>query len=331
MTSPRTESAHGSRRGAVAAPPTIVKHPGCPAWGLGFLVEERDGKRFFDFEDGRVHSIAKEYWDKLETVEVAGDEARAIEVRIRELREKASAPQKKAPRRAAPTPPKTSFEEQVAQFEKDFPGGFAGDVFVAKERGVAPAPGEADAPKKKSKAPVEAAIAAAHALLAKADLGALVAAGNHADAFERVRKVQKSATGLLHPLGDVIPFEKLAAERQGAVAAGALDLLHGDGEHAARFDRYVAVLAQDKLGTWPLVTVLAALAAPAEQAFVKPSYYEKQAAVLGFDLAYERAPSSAAYGRMLELARKVKARLEEKGLAPRDLLDVYTFMVKTLK
>ena len=44
MTSPRTESAHGSRRGAVAAPPTIVKHPGCPAWGLGFLVEERDGK-----------------------------------------------------------------------------------------------------------------------------------------------------------------------------------------------------------------------------------------------------------------------------------------------
>jgi hypothetical protein len=308
-----------------------VKHPGCPDWGLGLLVEERDGKRFFDFEDGRVHSIAKDHWDKLQTVELAGDEARAIESRIREIREKASAPVKKAPRRAAPTPPKTSFEEQVAQFEKDFPGGFAGEVFVAKERGVAPAPGEAEAPKKKSKAPVEAAIAAARSLLAKGELAGLVAGGKHAEVAERVRKVQKAATGLLHPLGDVIPFEKLPAERYEALAAGALELLHGDGEHAARFDRYVGVLAQDKLGTWPLVTVLGALAAPGDHAFVKPSYYEKQASVLGFDLAYERTPSAAAYGRMLDLARKVKARLEEKGLAPRDLLDVYTFMVKTLK
>jgi hypothetical protein len=330
MTSPRTESST-ARRGAVAPPPTIVKHPGCPAWGLGFLVEERDGKRFFDFEDGLVHSIAKDHWDKLETVELGGEEARAVETRIRERREKASSPAKKAPRRAAPTPPKTSFEEQVAQFERDFPGGFAGEAFVTKERGVAPAPGEAEAPKKKSKAPVEAAIAAARALLAKGDLEGLVAAGKHADVAERVRKVQKSATGLLHPLGDVIPFEKLSAERYPAVAAGAVELLHGGGDHAARFEKYVGVLAQDKLGTWPLVTVLGALAAPGEHAFVKPSYYEKQASVLGFDLAYERTPSAAAYGRMLELAHKVKARLEAKGLSPRDLLDVYTFMVRTLK
>ncbi len=217
------------------------------------------------------------------------------------------------------------------QFEKDYPGGFAGDVFVAKERGVAPAAGEAEAPKKKSKAPVEAAIAAARTLLAKAELAALVAEGKHADVAERMRKVQKSATGLLHPLGDVIPFEKLAAERYPAVAEGVLDLLHGEGELAARFDRYVGVLAQDKLGTWPLVTVLVALASPADNAFVKPSYYEKQAAVLGFDLAYERVPSASAYGRMLELSRLVKGRLEEKGLAPRDLLDVYTFMVRTLR
>ena len=38
--------------------PIIVKHPGCPQWGLGYLVEERDEKRFYDFEDGHNHSIA---------------------------------------------------------------------------------------------------------------------------------------------------------------------------------------------------------------------------------------------------------------------------------
>jgi hypothetical protein len=331
MTTPRSETAHAARRGAAAALPIIVKHPACPQWGLGLLIEERDGKRFFDFEDGMNHSIAKDHWSKLETVELGGDEARAVESRIREIREKASTPAKKTPRRPTPTAPKTSFEEQVVQFEKDFPGGFAGDAFVTKERGVAPAPGEADAPKKKSKAPVEGAIAAARVLLGADEVSALLAAGNHAEVAERVRKVQKSATGLLHPLGDVIPFSKLPAERYPAIAQATFELLHGEGDHAARFDRFVGVLAQDKLGTWPLATVLGALAAPGEQAFVKPSYYEKQAMVLGFDLAYERTPSAAAYARMLELSRLVKARLEERGLAPRDLLDVNAFMVRTLK
>lgn len=328
---PRSELAHSARRGAPPVLPTIVKHLTCPQWGLGLLVEERDGKRFFDFEDGQNHSIAKDYWSKLETVELVDDEARAIEIRIREIRQKATTPAKRAPRRAVPTPPKTSFEEQVVQFEKDYPGGFAGEVFVAKERGVAPAPAESDAPKKKSKAPVEAAIAAARVLLAKAELESLIAAGKQAEVAERMRKVQKSATGLLHPLGDVIPFSKLPAERFPAVAEGVFDLLYGTAERAARFDSYVGVLGQDKLGTWPLTTVLSALTSPAEHAFVKPSYYEKQAAVLGFDLAYERTPSAAGYGRMLELAQLVKARLEEKGLSPRDLLDVYTFMVRTLR
>ena len=49
---------------------------------------------------------------------------------------------------------------------------------------------------------------------------------------------------------------------------------------------------------------LVALLSPSEHAFVKPSFDEKQAAVLGFDLGYDRLPTAAVYGRMVGLAEQ---------------------------
>ena len=60
---------------ASASAPVIVKHPGCPQWGLGLLIEERDDKRFYDFEDGLSHSIAKAFWSKLEPVKLLSDKS----------------------------------------------------------------------------------------------------------------------------------------------------------------------------------------------------------------------------------------------------------------
>ncbi|WP_437297020.1 hypothetical protein [Sorangium sp. So ce426] len=312
--------------------PIIVKHPGCPQWGLGYLVEERDEKRFYDFEDGLNHSIAKAFWSKLEPVQLGDDEASALEARIRGLRDRPSAAAKKQRARVV-APPVTSFDEQVASFESQFEGGFGGPQFIAEERGAAGgegAEGPASGGKKKSKAFKQGAIETARALLAKGELEALLAAGNLNDFMERITKVHKAATGLLHPLGDLIPFNKMPAEHHRAYAEAVVDLLYGAGDYAARFDRLAGVLAAAKVVTWPLVTILGALVYPGEHVFVKPSFYEKQAAVLGFDLAYDRAPSAEGYARMQSLARELERRLRERGLAPRDLMDVYAFLWRTI-
>ncbi|WP_437953225.1 hypothetical protein WME98_22940 [Sorangium sp. So ce296] len=308
--------------------PIIVKHPGCPQWGLGYLVEERDEKRFYDFEDGLNHSIAKAFWSKLEPVQLGDDEASALEARIRGLRDRPSAAAKKQRARVV-APPLTSFDEQVASFESQFEGGFGGPHFIAEERGAAGAVA-AEGGKKKSKAFKQGAIETARALLGKGELEALLAAGNLADFMERIAKVHKAATGLLHPLGDLIPFNKMPAEHHRAYAEAVVDVLYGAGDYAARFDRLAGVLAAAKVATWPLATILSALVYPEEHVFVKPSFFEKQASVLGFDLAYDRVPGAEGYGRMQALARELERRLRERGLAPRDLMDVYAFLWRTI-
>jgi hypothetical protein len=268
------------------SPPSVVKHPACPQWGLGYLIEERDDKRFYEFEDGLSHSIAKPFWSKLEPVDLGSDELAALEAKLKGQRVK-SAPSKKPRVRVPPTATMT-FDEQVARFEAQFPGGFTGDAWKAEERGV---------PEKKGKAFKAYAIAVGQEALARAELVELQKKGEVAEIMARVKRAHQAAGTLLHPLGDLIPFGRMPEEKQSGFAEAVVDVLHGEGDFAPRFDRYVGVLAEagappDKLNTWPLATVLTALVHPAEHVFVKPSFYEKQAAILGVDLGYERIPAS---------------------------------------
>lgn len=308
---------------ASAAAPVIVKHPGCPEWGLGYLAEERDDKRFYDFEDGMMHSIAKAFWSKLEPVSLGTAEANALEKKVRGLKEqRSSSSGKSKPRAVAPV--LANFDVQLARFVELYPGGFSGDRYTKEERGE-----EAETSGKKSKGGRNPSIAAVKKLLAREEMDKQIGASAFADVIANVRAAHKAAGGLLHPLGDVIPFNKMPVEHDRAVAEATRDLLHGEGSFDERFDRLVAALAKANLATWPLVTVLASLVSPDEHVFVKPSYYEKQAALLGFDLRYERVPSAAAYGRMRALTTELTKRLTAKGQAPRDNMDVYTFIWKT--
>jgi hypothetical protein len=360
MTIPRTSpGSTAAAAPAEPAAPTIVRHTGCPQWGLGWLVEERDDKRIYDFEDGQPHSIARAFWAKLEAVQLQGEELASLESKIKSLKVKPEPPKK--PRQRTVTAPAITFDEQVARFTAAYEGGFGGAAYVAKERpawvepeaapaaspeSVAAPASEASpegdgaaeqaapaapAPKKKKvKGGIEAVIAAARRELDAAELSAMNAAGNVEGILERVRRVHQAAGDLLHPLGDTIPFAKMAPEHHAPVAQAIVAALHGDGDASERYQAMVTALSAAKLETWPLATVLGAASKPSEHAFVKPSFYEKQALVIGFELGYERTPSAAGYGRMQALARAVEGKLREKGQQPRDLFDVYVFMWRTL-
>jgi hypothetical protein len=304
--------------------PLIVKHLGCPEWGLGYLVEERDDKRFYDFEDGRNHPIAKAFWSKLEPVQLGAAEARALEQKVRGLKDQRPAVSKPKPRAVAPVLP--NFDAQVARFEELFPGGFASERYAHEERGEE----SSAATNKKAKGFKNSAIATAQSLLAREEMERQIGAGAFGEVIAKVKLVHKAAGNLLHPLGDLIPFGKMPAEHEKGFAEATFNLLHGSGSPDERFDKVVAALAGANLATWPLVTVLPALYAPEEHVFVKPSFYEKQAALVGFDLRYERIPSSTAYGRMKALSREIEKRLVERGQKPRDQMDVYAFIWRTL-
>lgn len=308
---------------ALVSAPVVVKHVSCPEWGLGYLTEERDEKRFYDFEDGQSHSIAKAFWSKLEAVSLGTAEAQALEKKVKSLRDQRSAPGKSKARTVAV--PLADFDAQLKRFLEVCPGGFAGDKFIKDERGALAVEGD-----KKTKPGKEQAIATAQKLLSKSELDRLIAASAFAEVLANVRIVHKAATGLLHPLGDVIPFNKMPADKDRAFAESLRNLLHGDGPYEARFDRFVATLADAHLATWPLATVLSSLVFPTEHAFVKPSYYEKQAMLMAFDLRYERVPNAAAYGRMQQLSEELGKRLTTLGQTPRDKMDVYGFIGKTL-
>ncbi len=310
---------------ATANAPIVVKHVSCPEWGLGYLSEERDEKRFYDFEDGQNHSIAKAFWSKLEPVSMGVTEAAALEKKVRALRDQRAAPGK-SKARAVPVA-LADFDAQFKRFLEVCPGGFAGERFAKDERGTAVDDTDKD---KKIKASKAQAIAMAQKLLAKSELDRLLGAGAIAEIMANVRAIQKVATGLLHPLGDIIPFNKMPTEKDRAFAEALRELLHGSGAYEARFDKFVATLADAQLATWPLATVFPALVYPNEHTFVKPSYYEKQAVLLSFDLRYERVPSSAAYSRMQQLTEELNKRLAAHGQTPRDRMDAYGFIGRTL-
>lgn len=131
-------------------------------------------------------------------------------------------------------------------------------------------------------------------------------------------------------------FEKMAlrdavksADGAAAFAQGLYDFLHGDGDPAARFDRWCQVLArlprrQTRVLTWPVATVFGFIAQPLTHFYVKPNVTRAAAAAYGYDLDYSSKPSAAAYAKLVAFARRVRADIAV--MRPRDMIDLQSFI-----
>jgi hypothetical protein len=198
------------------------------------------------------------------------------------------------------------------KFLRFFPGGFHDDTYVAWERDY----------KWQAHLRWEEA-------LSRARMDALVRRGAYAEIAAAAVAIE-ARTNLL------FSFEKMAlrdAVRDDAgaraFALGLRDLLHGRGDEAARFDRWIEVVArlprkQTRVLTWPLVTVFPFLAAPEAWIFFKPVVTRTAAEAYGFDLAYASRPSSAIYAGLVAFAEQVRA--DQHDLEPRDFIDLQSFI-----
>lgn len=297
---------------------TLYEHPARPTWGRCVLVAERDGKVFLHCEDGAEHIVAATHKGALAPVSLDPAQATAISETI--LGHRSAQANKARPRakKKAGATQRPNFEQQVDRFVTAFPGGFTDEKFIADERGVAGSEGSWDT-----------AIGRAGSVLSAA---ALQAEGAFANILTFLQE-----TAIVHPMEGPLPLKQIPeADRQGFV--GALrELLHGAGDHAGRFDAFVAAVRSAgtdgavKRPSWPLTTLFPALHNPKEHAYIKPKLLLVQADILGTKIEYQSTPGGASYEQFRDVLKNVSERLITAGHAPRDLLDVGTFVQHTLK
>jgi hypothetical protein len=134
----------------------------------------------------------------------------------------------------------------------------------------------------------------------------------------------------------IFSFEKMALrdavkppEGAQAFAEGLYEFLHGRGDPARRFERWVDAVAalprrQTRVLTWPLVTVFGFIAQPREHIFLKPNVTRAAARAYDFPFQYRSRPSWETYASLLEFAARV--RRDVRDLRPRDMIDLQSFI-----
>jgi hypothetical protein len=172
------------------------------------------------------------------------------------------------------------------------------------------------------------------ATLGPAEFRRLLRADEFAEIAARAVRIE-SRTNLL------FSFEKMALRDAVRSRAGAerfaralYEFLHGRGDDARRFDRWVAALAelprrQTRVLTWPLATVFGFIAQPERHFFLKPNVTKLAAREYGYPLPYQSRPTGEGYAAILRFARQVDRDLREAGppeLRARDLIDIQSFL-----
>ena len=159
--------------------------------------------------------------------------------------------------------------------------------------------------------------------------GQLLKRGEYAEIAARAVRLE-ARTNLL------FSFEKMALRDAVKPAAGArafsealYQFLYGAGRREKRFEDFAAALGrlprrQTRVLTWPLQTVFAFLALPAEHIFLKPMVTRRGAAAYGFDFRYESRPNWQTYSNLMEFADLLRRDLRD--LKPRDMIDIQSFI-----
>ena len=301
----------------------VFRNESQPDWGMGLVVEDGPHHWVLVFERGGRKKFIKEKTKSLAPVRLDATALEALRAAVLGKRVASAGRSPKTKGAPKKTPSRfATFEEQVAFFEKLFIGGFAGERFVAEERGHPGATGKAGYK--------DAAIKMAQKELSPASFSS----ASPAELFESAKRILK-ATNIVFPIEGAIPFGSIAEADRPAMLVALNHLLHGDGEYGRRLEQFArAVNIKDKTGkgkrvTWPLATLFGALYWPDQHTCVKPVYFAAQATTLGLRVEASQPVTASGYRQFFEVAKEMQQRLIGAGHHPRDLMDVYSFIWRT--
>lgn len=271
-----------------------VVHPAKPDWGVGKVLSATSSGVEVFFVNAGHKKLSPQY---VTLTVVTGDQANHPL-----LDNLASAASREG----------TTFialPDAIQKFLTEYPGGFAGERYFAEERGF------------KNKAHE-----ACMALLGEGDIAGLLSAGQYAEICERARRVE-STTNLL------ASFEKIqfndalkAPENQRLFAEQLADNLYGTAEEKVRFERLATVLNQLQVAKWPVVTYFGYIRFPESRIFIKPEVTRNAAAVCGWEISYKPELNWTTYAGVRGLFEHLRSELVKAGLAPRDMIDVQSFV-----
>jgi hypothetical protein len=298
--------------------PRLFVHKKRPEWGIGLLLQDTPDQWTLAFEDGQQRRLARAH-PLLEPHASSPAETAAIIAKLTPKKKSGSA--KSAGGSGARKTKKggATFAQQVKAFQRKFPGGFADPKYLVETGGT----------ERGEHRHNDAAIEDAKISLGSEALGALIDAGG----FETVHRIAArlmSASRNLVVRFDVARFSGMSVSAYPRFAQALQELLHGSGREEDRWDAYVRSLKTERAPTWPMVTVLPALHFPEAKVYVRPSFFRRQAAVLGRVVPEEQIPSGRGYMQFRDLALNVRDELVACGQTPNDMWDVYRFVWLTM-
>jgi hypothetical protein len=300
-----TQSASESRS------PSLFAHTSRKDWGVGVLAWEADGKRGYLFANGQERTMASGYFELMRRVEQPSADERAAFARLqRILAARASA--------KASTQLGTTFADQVAKFRETYADGLQDPKWVEEVRG--------EGVGRRTPRHRDAMVRDAQEQLSSTVLDALIGSQRHDHLWNQVTTVL-GRTDLV-PQVQLRKPKSVDVQQQRELAVAVRDVLHGEAPYEQRFARYLAALAGffGEPARWEIATAPSALVNPTEHVCVQPAIFRQHFKTTGSRAAVAARPTSAAYTRLLAVARSVSGQLVGEGEAPRDLLDVRDFM-----
>ena len=274
-----------------------VRHPGRPDWDLGQVLEDSaDGKVKVRFAVGGEKQISLSHV-RLEKVE--GAEAR------HPLLDNLKA--KKSGRRAVTT----TLRDLIYRFRQMYPGDdpFSTEAYLADER----------------RYKIEAHEEMVNQLN-RAELGRLLADGSYEEVCVRARRVVNK-TNLLSQYESIDLHDGLKTpEGQKLFAESLFGLLYGEGEKEGRFDSFAKALGVINAAKWTTATYFPFITFPEAEMYMKPLATQEAADACGFELNYRPEPNWLTYRCLLDFGRHVREELNREGLAPKDMIDVQSFV-----
>lgn len=296
----------------------LYRHKKRPEWGVAILAWEKEGRRAYQFEDGRLRKFQEGYYSLMEPVEKVKRPREAV---VSGLEEAIEANRGAAPPQALE--PVAPFEAQVELFRELYPGGFADEDWIADHRG--------DTSGRALKRHRDPAVHEVHEKLSKARCEELLSADRHDALTESVTDILGGTS--LVPLKHVKVLRGMEEEERRAFAESVVEILHGEGDYGARYKAHLELLTQifDGRPSWRIATALPALMYPQEQVCVRRSAFARQAAAIAPLAKYSKRARYVSYKNFRRVAFAVQTRLQAEDLEPRDLLDVHDFIWATLR
>lgn len=303
----------------------IYQHVDHPEWGRGVVVEADAGRQDrldISFEKGGRRTILKTFSSKLMPVVMPTDEAVSLGAKLSNRRAPSARAGVKKSKSAGAASVFPTFEAQLAYFLKQFPDGFRGETFEKEERGAAGA--------KRRKTDKGPAIEEAAVCLSKESF----ATQSEEWIFDQVANLLRT-TSFVHPLEGANSLDSMKPEYRSEYVDALKNLLYGTEDEGDRFDRWVAAIRLDdtkgepKRPSWPLTTMLPAVVHPETNVCVKPTFFQRQAALMKVPLDYQPKPDALVYSRFQNVVRKTEEALREAGQDPRDFVDVSSFICLT--